>query len=359
MTRRAYTLLGGVLLGAAACIGPGKPLLPTASDRYETCTLEAFVQAKLRARQLLDERNEAAALPFLQQALAAGPDHVPTHQLYQQTADKLGGEARVAMRAFYAALPDRPSSPVLPYCRARLAEDDHTRLALLRAALERDPSFYFGHLAVARVNRDLGRLDVAQQALEKALAARPRHLESNLEMAQVLVDLGRFGEAEPYFSNYVAARPEDRLAAKTYAQLLLYRINRVRQAVPVLERLHQENREDPDVIMDLAAVAWRQDRFDDAIAHYHEVLRLDPTVTRAALNLGNLYYELGKGAEGEARAVVWRKARKAYQFYVAANRGEGLHDTLDAMFAVPYRLDAVAAGAGADDGAAPTPGQNF
>jgi tetratricopeptide (TPR) repeat protein len=195
VTRRAHTLGGCVLLGAAACIGPGKPLLPTASDRYETCNEAAFVQARLRARQLLDERNEAAALPFLQQALAAGPDHVPMHQLYQETADRLGGEARAAMRAFYAALPDRPSSPVLPFCRARLAEDDHTRLELLRAALERDPSFYFGHLAMARVNRDLGRLDVAQQALEKALAARPRHLESNLEMAQVLIDLGRFGEA--------------------------------------------------------------------------------------------------------------------------------------------------------------------
>lgn len=345
--------------GLCACVGPGKPVLPAASNRYETCTEAAFEPARARALELLDARKEAAALPLLLVALAACPDHVPTHQLYQETADKLGGEAAAAMRAYYAALPDRPASPVVPWCRARLAEDDHSRLALLREALARDPSFYFAHLAMARIHRDLGRLDVAQQALEKALVARPRHLESNLEMAQVLIDLGRPGEAEPYFANYIAGRPDDRLANKAYAQLMLYRLHRVRQVAPLLERLHEENREDPDVIMDLAAVAWHQDRFDESITLYHEVLRLDPTAVRAALNLGNLYYERGLVAAGDVRATAWRKARKAYQFYLAANRSAGLHDTLDAMFAVPYRIDAIAGAAGPDDGAAPVPGGNF
>lgn len=343
----------------AACVVTGKPLLPNASDRYETCTLPAFVEAAGRARALLDERKEVEALPFLQRAAELGPDHVPTQRLYQETALKLGGEAEADMRRFYAAMPDRPNSPVVPYVRARLAEDDHTRLSLLSAAVERDPSFYFAHLATARINRDLGRLDLALAAMERALAARPKHLESNLEMALVLIDLGRFAAAEPYLSNYVTARPEDRLAAKTLAQLLLYRLDRVRQATPILERLRQENSEDPDVVMDLAAVAWRQGRLDDAIAGYHDVLRLDATMTRAALNLGNLYWQRGQAVEGEARTEAWRKARKAYEFCVAANRGEGLHDTLDIMFALPYRMDLIAKAIGPDDSALPAPGVNF
>lgn len=349
----------GAILLVAGCVVTGKPLLPVASDRYETCTEPKFVEAIASVRGLLDQRKEAEALPWLRQAVEAGPDHVPTHRLYQDTANKLGGEAAAAMRQYYAALPDRPQSPVVPYCRARLAEDDHTRLGLLRTAIERDPSFYFAHLATARINRELGRFDLAHEAMERALVARPRHLESNLEMALVLTDLGRYGQAQPYYANYVAARPEDRLVAKTYAQLLLYRLDRVAQAEPILKRLQDENREDSDVVMDLAAIAWRQDRFDDAIAGYHEVLRLDPTRTRAALNLGNLYYERGRAATGEARAAVWRKAHKAYEYCVAANRGEGLHDTLDAMFALPYRMDVIAKEIGAGDSAPPAPGTNF
>jgi tetratricopeptide (TPR) repeat protein len=254
---------------------------------------------------------------------------------------------------------DRPKSPVVPFCRARLAEDDHTRLGLLRTAIERDPSFYFGHLATARINRELGRLDMALEAMERALVTRPRHLESNLEMGLLLTDLGRYGQAQPYLQNYVTARPEDRLVAKAYAQLLLYRLDRVRQAEPILRRLQEENREDPDVAMDLAAIAWRQGRFDEPIAGYHEVLRLDATRTRAALNLGNLYYERGRASTGEARSAAWHKARKAYEFCVAANRGEGLHDTLDIMFALPYRMDLITEEIGPDDGAPPAPGGNF
>lgn len=355
--RRA--VLAGVVALAAACMVTGKPLLPAASDRYETCTVPDFVAAVERARALLDERREVEALPWLQRAVEAGPDHVPTHRLYQETALKLGGEAEAAMRRFYAEMPDRPKSPVVPYCRARLAEDDHTRLALLRDAIDRDPSFYFAHLATARINHDLGRLDVAHDAMERALAARPKHLESNLEMALVLIDLGRFAAAEPYLANYVTARPEDRLAAKTYAQLLLYRLDRVRQAEPILQRLQAENTEDPDVLMDLAAIAWRQGRFADAVAGYHEVLRLDATATRAALNLGNLYWERGQASEGGERSQAWEKARKAYEFCIAANRSEGLHDTLDIMFALPYRLDLIAQAIGPGDGAAPSAGVNF
>jgi Flp pilus assembly protein TadD len=157
----------------------------------------------------------------------------------------------------------------------------------------------------------------------------------------------------------VAARPDDRLATKTYVQLLLYHLDRLRQAEPLLARLKAENPEDPDVLMDLAALAWRQGRLADAVTAYHEVLRLDATATRAALNLGNLHFERGQRASGAERSTAWQMARKAYQFYLIAARSEGLHDRLDAEFAVPYRMDLIARAIGVDDGTPPVPGQNF
>ncbi len=351
-------------LGGAGCTGTGTgagnsaPLLVPATDRYETCSVPAFVEAMQRAQALVGERQNSAALEWLQRAVVAGPDHVPTHLLYIDTAEAVGGAAAASSRAFYVQADDRPGSPVLPFCRARLAEDDHTRLTLLDEALKRDPSFYFGHLAHARVHRGLGRLDVAQQSLAKALAARPRHLESNLEMALVLAELGKYVQAEPYFATYVAARPEDRLVAKTYAQVLLYRLNKPREAGVVLRRLTQDAPKDADIAMDLAALAWREGRTDAAIQGYHQVLQLDRGATRAALNLGNLYFEVGQKQDGAARAQSWGRARKAYQFFLKAPRTAGLHDHLDEMFTVPYRLDLIG-GAVADDGAAPTPGANF
>lgn len=357
-------LAGPLALLALGCTGTGTGLsvppsdLKPATDRYETCTDPQFVAAVQRAQALLGQRQNDAALDALQAAVKVGVDHVPTHLLYIETAEALGGAGLAGVKAFYAQVPDRANSPVPPFCKARLAEDDHTRLTLLDEALRRDPSFYFGHLAQARINRAIGRLDVAQQALVKALAARPRHLDSTLEMGAVLVELGKYAQAEPYFAGYVAARPDDRLAAKTHAQLLLYRLNKPREASAVLQRLAQEAPRDADVAMDLAALAWREGRAEDAIKGYHRVLELDPGATRAALNLGNLYFELGERAQGEAKLSAWARARKAYQFFLKAPRTAGLHDALDETFSVPYRLELLAAKLPVDD-AAPTPGANF
>ncbi len=356
---RTWSLLLGVAVGGTACLGPGRPMVLPAGERYEKSEAPGFVREYEQALALLDQRREADAVPHLRAAVEIAVDHVPAHERYQDTALAVGGEAAATMRAFYATAIDRPASPVPPYCRARLAEDDYSRLALFDECLRRETSFYFAYLARARVNRELGRVDAAHRDLELGLAARPAHAESNLEMAGVLMDIGRFQDAEPYLTNYVEARPADRVAAKTLAQLLLYRVGKIDAAEKLLRRLQTEDTEDASVLMDLAAVAWRRGDFAAAIAGYHRVLELDRTRTRAALNLGNLYFELGQHEKGEAQATHLRRARKAFRFFLEADRAEGMHDALDARFTVPYRMDELAKVIGADDAEAPAPGRNF
>jgi tetratricopeptide (TPR) repeat protein len=333
-------------------------LLP-AGEKYERSEDPEFGRVYEHALALLDQRREADALVPLRAAVEIGTDNVLAHERYQDAALAVGGEGAAAMRAFYAGMADRPGSPVPPYCRARLVEDDYSRLALYDECLRRDPSFYFAYLARARVHRELGRVDAALRDLELALAARPAHPESNLEMAGVLMDIGRFEEAEPYLSNYVGSRPADRVAAKTLAQLLLYRVGKVDAADRLLQRLQSEDAEDASVLMDLAAVAWRRGDYNASIAGYHRVLDLDRTRTRAALNLGNLYFELAQRERGEARDAQLHRARKAYRFFLEADRLEGVHDALDAKFTVPYRVDEIRAVIGADDAEPPAPGKNF
>ena len=356
---RARSLAALLSVVAVACLGPGRPMLLPAGEKYERTESPEFASAYTQALALLDQRREVDALAALRRAVELGPNNVVAHERYQDTALAVGGESAAGMRAFYAALPDRADSPVPPYCRARLVDDDYSRLALYDECLRRDPSFYFAYLARARVNRELGRVDPAHRDLELALAARPGHPECNLEMAGVLMDIGRFEEAEPYLSNYVGARPADRVAAKTLAQLLLYRVGKIDAADRLLQSLQSEDAEDATVRMDLAAVAWRRGDHAAAIAGYQRVLELDRTRTRAALNLGNLYFELAQHEQGEARVAQLRRARKAYRFFLDADRADGLHDELDARFTVPYRVEEIQTAIGADDDDPPAPGKNF
>jgi Tfp pilus assembly protein PilF len=263
------------------------------------------------------------------------------------------------MRAYYRDLPDRGDSPIVPYCRARLADDEHTRFALLEQAIDRDRSFYYGHLAKARLNRGLGYLDKAQASLASALAAKPESPECNLEMAEVLRELGQYAAAEPYYSNYLSARPDDRHVGKVFAQLLIYHLGRAAQARALLEPYLRKDPEDTAVLMDLAAVDWLVGDEGAAIARYHKVLELDRGIARAALNLANLYYESVAEAEPKRRDEAWARARKAFLYYRGLARTHDVHDMIDLHLAVPFRLHAIEAALGPDDGAPPQPGHNF
>ena len=324
----------GILCGCAV-----PPRLSENPDwqRYEVCEDPEGARVLDAANAMVAAGRDREAAPLLLEVLELCPDHVPTHLLYQDTCLRLGGEYLSEMQSYYRDLRGPPPDSVAGYMRIRLVEHDASRLLALDQLLEADPGFYYGHFSKARLLRFNGQLSRAVQGFRDTLQVNPDMLQAHLELAEVLVELRRLAEARPHYANYVRGRPADWEARREYVRLLLYGLGEIEEAEEHVAALVQVDPDDPDLMMDRAALAWRSGRLEEAEALYRTVLDRDPTAARALLNLGNLYYE-GMGQTEEDKRLYWPLARQAYQGFLNLARAEGAMDLFDYYLAVPFRL---------------------
>ncbi len=356
--RRAVGLALLGWLGLSSCETPGLAPPAQSVDRYERCASPAGVEALRQGRALLARGDYAGALPHLEAVLDACPEHVRTHLAYVDAAERVGGAALQEAVSRYAEAGDDGTSPVPVYLRARLsAEDEYTREQLLQGALQRDPSFYWAYLSLARLHRGGKRTAAALTALQNALSAEPDFAEARLELGQVLEELGRYEEAELEYANYLRARPTDREVQRDYVALLIYKLRRPDQAFEIARRNLDDDPADIEALMNMAAIHWLGSRPEEAAQFYRQVLSLDPTQSRAVLNLGNYYYDhydrIG-GSDEASKKAAWSKARAAYRYYLGMQRTDGVFDAGDYHFGVPYRLKQIEALLGEAPAAAPT-----
>ena len=328
--------------------------------RYESCDDPAGALALEQAKAMLATDRAGEALPLLREVLGVCPEHVPTHVLYQDTSRALGGEPLAEMQAYYRDLPGEPPSSVVQYMRARLLEHDATRLVALNTLLDRDPGFYNAHFSKARLLRSVEQRARSVQSFRDALEVNGELLEARLELAEVLVELRRFREAEPHYQRYVRGKPEDWGARRAYVRLLLYDLGQAKEAEEHVAALLRVNPDDPELVMDRAALAWRsassheeplekRRRFEEAETLYRQVLERDPTRARALLNLANLYYDAMSQTDLDRRRY-WPMARETYRSYLRLGRPEGAMDLFDYYFAVPDRLTRIETFLGTEGG---------
>src|SRR5262245_48527369 len=164
----ALALLGlcGGCAGTTAATSEAAPRAGDAQERYERCSDPEGQRAYDAAVKKIGEREPLQALPLLREALARCPDFLRAHLLYQDTTLELTrspeAELRVAeMRAWYASLPERAGSAVVPYLKARLLDDPSEQLATLEELLRKEPRFAPAHVSVGRIWRGAGNLDKA------------------------------------------------------------------------------------------------------------------------------------------------------------------------------------------------------
>jgi Flp pilus assembly protein TadD len=329
-----------VLALAAACAGGPQRGDDAVDPRiYATCQDPDGAAAWQRAQQALARGDDAAALPDLQLAVQRCPLLVRAHLAYQDAARRLGGAPAQAMVDHYTSL--TAPSPVAAYCRARLADTSYAQANALQRILADDPSFAWAHLSLARVTRRQGRLLPAVDMYQLAVVNDPQLHEARHERAQVLAELGREAEAAADYQAYLAARPDDAGATRDYASLLLYRLNRAANAMPLLTALAAKQPGDVGLRMDLAAALWRANRPREAVDAYLAILRDTPANTRAALNIGLLYYEVAPRNEAE-RARYWPYARAAFRLFLQGGEAADGHEQFERTLGVPFRLERIA-----------------
>jgi tetratricopeptide (TPR) repeat protein len=320
--------------------GPRRVVSAIDPGAYTTCRDAEAMAAWARARTRLQAGDDAGALPELLACTQRCPDLVPAHVAYQDCAKRLGGEVAQAMVDTYLKAPERPS-PVRAYLQARLAETSYAQCNALEAILAKDPAFAWAHLSRGRVTRLQGRLLPALDMFAAAIVNDPQLHEARLERAQVLEELGRYEEAAVDYKRYLEARPDDRIAARDYVGLLLYRLSRVDEAIVWLDRLEQQLPGDVTLRMDRAAALWRARRPREAIAAYLLLLREMPQNARAALNIGLLYYEVAPQNDNE-RQLYWPKARAAFRLFLDQVKPSDGHEQFERTLGVPFRLARIA-----------------
>jgi len=331
------------VLLALALAGCGAAEAVVLSDDYDAsvwtdCESEAARAKLAEADGFIAANDRARAIPALRRVVELCPRHVRANVLYQDLARRAGGDTEAAMRVFYEDLPDEPFRPEVAWFKARLIPSDYLRIQALEALVGRDDDFAPAHLSLARLNRKSGGsfLEDAEAAYERVLSIDPDHVDAHRELADLQVELGKFKEARRHYENAVRGRPTDRESRRALVRLLLYETGDHAAAEGHLDELMRLDRDDPDLLMDLGALRWRQGRYDDALAAYREVLRRE-VLPRAVLNIANLHYDV-LATDEASRREHWPTARRAYLVYERMGKtGDGM-DAFDQMFSVPYRL---------------------
>ncbi|MFN7670475.1 MAG: tetratricopeptide repeat protein [Planctomycetota bacterium] len=353
MTRRWRLAACAGALALAACGATSTVAGPAAA--VEPCADEAAQVAWRRASAALADaaaaaaagdpaaiaRGDVAALPYLEVVATGCPDFVRGHVAFQDAALRVGGPAAARMRAVYEQRRD-DGTECAAYCAARLLPTVYAQSAAFDALLARAPRFAWARLSQARIARSQGRLLAALDGLALALRDAPDLHEARRERAEALAELGRDGEAAAEYRLYLAIAPTDRAASRDFVRLLLYRLGRTAEAVPLLDRLEAEAPNDVDLRMDRAAVHWQNGELRRSAEAYLAVLAASPTATRAALNLGLLYYEVAPGPDPAAQRRFWPAARAAFRWFLDGPAPTGGFEQYERTLGVPFRLARIA-----------------
>lgn len=142
-----------------------------------------------------------------------------------------------------------------------------------------------------------GDYETARQSCLNALAADPRHAQARLTLARIELTLGELAEAENtlrQLGNSVQTAEPQLLLAE-----IMIRSARYLEAEAALAEAGRRvaSSGDGEWAEELASLrgelAERQGRFGEALLHYREAVRLDPSQRPSQLRLASLLFEMG------------------------------------------------------------------
>ena len=181
-----------------------------------------------------------------------------------------------------------------------------------------------------------GRLDLAVERLQRALAQNPRLVQAHSTIALAYDRLGDLEQAETHFRRATELDSSNGAAANAYAVFLCSRQNRWSAAAPYFRRAVADSRyPTPEAALTNAGVCARSaGDLDAAMENVRAALARSPTFRDALLNMMDLSYEAGNYLQARAfvqryldahpptAAVLWRcfNVERELDDPVAANR---------------------------------------
>jgi tetratricopeptide (TPR) repeat protein len=164
------------------------------------------------------------------------------------------------------------------------------------------------------------RLDVAERLLKPHLKEDPFDAKAIRMLAELAWRIGRLHDAEHLLRRAVEIAPNF-TAARAQLALVLGRMGRPAEALPLLDQLFEEDGEDIGHLNLKAATVARLGDFDEAIQVYEAVLARAPEQPKVWLSYGHMLKTVGRQADGidAYRKAIEQKSDLGEAWFSLAN----------------------------------------
>ena len=240
----------------------------------------AGVHLMLGHRALRLGNAEAAAERF-RQALAANPRSAAAHQALGGALAQLG-DTESTVRHYSASLAIEPENPQLHYNLGTVLVErgeDEQAIRHFQAALKWLPDYHNARYNLATALAQAGRFAEAEVHYRALLEAEPGDHATRFYLAQTLIRLARHDAAAELLAGLVAEDPGRIRARLALAAALLANGEEIGAAghlEVVLEHAAAEPAQRARARLELARLAARQGRFDEAAQRYAEAVKHQP-----------------------------------------------------------------------------------
>jgi len=193
------------------------------------------------------------------------------------------------------AIPQVLSQAIADHQAGRLAAAEAAyRQILRRAPRHPDATHLLGVIA-----HQTGRMDLALQTLQRAVALAPLAHLPLFNHGNVLLDLQQYEEAAACFQRALQLEHHFDAAAINLATALR-RSGRTDEGIAFLQAYVRSNPEAADVYLELGSTLRGAMRADEAMECYETVIGIHPTIVKPYLMLAQLLLEDGRGDEALA-----------------------------------------------------------
>ena len=286
---------------------------------------------------LLEARQEhyKEAVPLYRKALEIGPD-IPSVRLNLGLALFKAGDLKESIPEFTALLKSQPDNQQLhtligmayygmasyadavPHLKQAAAHDSQSltlRLALAHSCLwsKQYQCVLDVYREILDLNPDSAEADMlAGEALDEmkdnegstkmfraAVKANPKEPNAHFGLGYLLWTQRKYTEAVSEFQAELANDP-DHVQARLYLADAELQLNQLDDALPLLEKVEQQNASIPLVHLDLGIIYNDAGRNDDALRELLAAEKLTPDDVNIHWRLGRVYRSMGKVNEAKA-----------------------------------------------------------
>ena len=250
---------------------------------------------------LYKQGRYAEALDAAQVALEQDPEFSEAHSNLGAILAALGrfDEAETHLRRAIALNPaGRDAHHNLGaalYKQGRYAE----ALDAAQVALEQDPEFSEAHSNLGAILAALGRFDEAETHLRHAIALNPQHIDPFRKLIEVLTPQGRYDEAIDALAQAAALAPASPQVAELHFQMgrAAEENGQAEVAAEYYGRTFELDPHHAKAIRRLAHLKLEQQRYDEALQLFQQLIDIDASDAIARGNMGIVLFYLGRSDE--------------------------------------------------------------